>query len=210
MDNDDHVWESITPDETACVLKDLSIPWWISGGWAIDLFAGRQTRLHDDMDIQILRKDQSVIRKHLESWDIHKTKQPGLKPWTDGEYLTAESGINSVWCRRTDDSPWCIEVMFMESDGDEWFFRRHPAIRGPISSLGRRTSDGIPFISPEIQLLFKANREMKAKDNRDFAIALPLLDREKQLWLSKSLTAQFPEGHEWISRINSMNLRFAD
>jgi hypothetical protein len=33
-------------------------PWWIGGGWAIDLFVGSSPREHDDVDVVVLRRDQ--------------------------------------------------------------------------------------------------------------------------------------------------------
>ena len=29
--------------------------WWVAGGWALDLFLGRMTRPHHDVDVAILR-----------------------------------------------------------------------------------------------------------------------------------------------------------
>jgi hypothetical protein len=76
----------------AQLLSDLTIPWWIAGGYAIELFSGKEIRDHNDIDIAILRKDQHVFQEYLSDWDLHKTNQPGLKPWPEGEYL--EQGVN--------------------------------------------------------------------------------------------------------------------
>ena len=37
-------WAPWTPKEVAERLKDVTVPWYVAGGWAIDLFLGRQTR----------------------------------------------------------------------------------------------------------------------------------------------------------------------
>ncbi|MCL4541605.1 MAG: hypothetical protein M1396_04620 [Chloroflexi bacterium] len=42
----------------ATLLTDFDRPWFIAGGWAIDLFLGRQTRAHKDVEIAVLRQDQ--------------------------------------------------------------------------------------------------------------------------------------------------------
>ena len=96
MAEDVHKWEPTSPAQIRQLLADLTIPWWIAGGWAIDLFVGRQTRSHGDMDVEILRRDQLIMQRYLAQWDLYKTNQPGLKPWLEGEYLGR--GVNQFWC----------------------------------------------------------------------------------------------------------------
>jgi Aminoglycoside-2''-adenylyltransferase len=50
-------WQLWNPDKAATCFAALHVPWWIAGGWAIDLFLGRQTREHEDLDVLILRRD---------------------------------------------------------------------------------------------------------------------------------------------------------
>ena len=45
----------------------------MAGGWAIDLFLGRETRNHQDIDIAIFREDQFELRRHLANWKWEKT-----------------------------------------------------------------------------------------------------------------------------------------
>ena len=58
-------WEPLQPEEVSELFKSLNIKWWIAGGWAIDLFLGKKSRGHLDIDVLILRKDQMIIHKHL-------------------------------------------------------------------------------------------------------------------------------------------------
>jgi hypothetical protein len=45
------------------------VPWCIGGGWAIDLWLGRVTRRHADVDVVILRRDQHTVRRTMgEDW----------------------------------------------------------------------------------------------------------------------------------------------
>ena len=55
------------------VLHSLRRPWFVAGGWAIDLFLGRETRNHQDIDIAIFREDQFELRRHLANWKWEKT-----------------------------------------------------------------------------------------------------------------------------------------
>jgi len=64
--------------------------------------------------------------------------------------------------------------MLDESEDDRWVFRRHPAIQRPLSLAVRRDSNGIPFLAPEIQLLYKA-RPVRAEDQADFDRVAPRL-----------------------------------
>ncbi|MGH2458803.1 MAG: nucleotidyltransferase domain-containing protein [Chloroflexota bacterium] len=76
----------------------MHVPWWIAGGWAIDLFVGRTTRHHDDIDVQIQRADQLAVQATLATWDLNAADPPGtLRPWKPGEVLPAH--VHDIWCR---------------------------------------------------------------------------------------------------------------
>ena len=62
-----------------------------------------------------------------------------------------------------------------------------------------RTAGGIPYIAPQIVLLFKA-KATREKDQRDFDLAAPLLSTEAREWLAGSLRVIQP-GHAWIERL---------
>lgn len=40
-----YLWarEPLTPDDVAALMRGFAGPWWICGGWAIDLFIARET-----------------------------------------------------------------------------------------------------------------------------------------------------------------------
>jgi putative ABC transport system permease protein len=46
-------------------LQGLTCPWFVAGGWALDLFLGRVTRPHHDVDIALFREDQRQLRSHF-------------------------------------------------------------------------------------------------------------------------------------------------
>ena len=203
MDETLYVWQPLRPDEVLELLNDAPIPWWIAGGWAIDLFRGQVTRELEDIDVLILRRDQFVLQEFLGDWDLHKTQQPGLKPWPKGEFL--QPGVNDVWCKREPCRPWVMEIMLMDTDGDEWVYRREPRVRGAVASLGAKTPDEIPYLRPEIQLLYKAKPETWEKDRHDFDCVVPLLNEEARQWLRNALSLQFEHGHEWIDQLREFD-----
>ena len=55
-------WDALPVDALAALLAPVDAPWWIAGGQAIDLWLGRQTRPHLDLDVQVLRRDQHRFR----------------------------------------------------------------------------------------------------------------------------------------------------
>jgi len=44
------------------LLSGLTVPWWITGGWAIDQAAGHLTRDHTDVDVMMLERDEHALR----------------------------------------------------------------------------------------------------------------------------------------------------
>ncbi|HEU5374304.1 MAG TPA: hypothetical protein VFV38_02610 [Ktedonobacteraceae bacterium] len=55
-------WQPWQPEDVASFFSSLTVPWWIAGGWTLDLFLGVQTRAHEDIDVLFLRRDQHEIR----------------------------------------------------------------------------------------------------------------------------------------------------
>lgn len=207
MENDTHslgAWRPWSPQEAARLFARLTAPWWISGGWAIDLFLGRQTRQHDDIDIQFLRRDQRAVRALFDGWDIQAALPPPrdetwpFQFWRLDE--TLDTAIHDIWCRRTPAQPWALQLMLAEAQEDAWVFRRTPAITRPLAEIGCVTADGISHLAPEIQLLYKA-KGLRPKDEADFTEALPALDRKRRQWLSNALAETHPD-HPWLERLS--------
>jgi hypothetical protein len=63
----------------------------------------------------------------------------------------------------------------------------------------RRTSEGLPYLAPEIVLLFKA-RWSRPKDEDDLNGVVPLLDAYARRWLRLVLDMVHP-GHAWVARL---------
>ena len=54
-------WEEFDLSRLLAVMADFDAPWWVAGGWTLDLWMERQTRPHQDVDIMILRGDQQKL-----------------------------------------------------------------------------------------------------------------------------------------------------
>ncbi len=72
----------LRPEDADAEFATWAAPWWVAGGWAIDLTLGHQTRKHEDLDVLVLRRDQAWVREELLGWDVHAADPPGsLRPW---------------------------------------------------------------------------------------------------------------------------------
>jgi hypothetical protein len=145
--------------------------WGIAGGWAIDLFVGRQMRPHADVDVAILRDDQARLRERLSDTRVDKVVDGQLVPWESGERLTLP--IHEVHVTWPDG--FHLEFLLNEWDSvsEEWMFRRAPRIRRSVDrvfSMGR----GLPRLAPEVVLLYKS-KGSGPKDDADFAAAVELM-----------------------------------
>jgi hypothetical protein len=197
-------WHPWHPQEVARFFSSLKASWWIAGGWALDLFLGAPTRAHEDIDVQMLRQEQEAVRALLRGWDVqeagHPTQHPEASPfreWKLGARLPPE--IHDVWCRPGPDAAWAFQLMVADHTPTHWVFRRDVRIRRPLATLGQRTVDGLPYLAPEIQLLYKA-KTPRPKDEADFSETLPFLDQERRQWLTEALLLVHP-GHPWLPRL---------
>jgi len=179
------------------VMRGLPAPWFVAGGWAIDLLVGRVTREHEDIEVSILRRNQLELRRHLATWDVRKVVESRLSPWADDERL--EPPTHEVHARREDGDLRHLEILFEEASGGLWRFRRDPRIRRRFEDIGRVSPQRIPYLAPEIVLLYKA-KGIRPRDEDDFAVTAPLLSPDQRTWLSDALRACHPN-HPWIARL---------
>jgi hypothetical protein len=82
-------------------------------------------------------------------------------------------------------------------DGDTWICRRAETIRLPYRDIIHHTRDGIPFLAPELVLLFKA-KHARPKDQADFEAVLPYLSAAQRGRLAELLSRVHPE-HDWLA-----------
>jgi hypothetical protein len=192
-------WRPLMPQDAVDLLSALPVPWWVAGGWALDLFLGKVTRAHKDLDIGIFRKDAAMVVAALSGWDFFEARDGVLSRLASGDALRAEA--NSLWCKQAKAAQWELELMLDRSDAESWVFRRDARITRPLSSAIRRNPEGIAYLAPEIQLLYKA-RATRAQDQADFDQVVPLLTLNARAWLCESLMRTDSE-HVWISMLKA-------
>jgi len=189
------------------VMAGFAGAWWVAGGWALDLFLGRKTRPHADLEISILAADQGALFQHLRGWDLRLAGPGASLPAWDGSWI--QPPFHQVWARRGlgrpsrpgefAADPTMLGFLLEQSTGDRWVFRRHPAVTRQQDQVGTITAEGVAVVRPEIALLFKA-KGTRFKDQRDFDRVLPHLDETARAWLASALKQAHPE-HTWRGRL---------
>jgi len=192
-------WDPLSPTEAGALFQDFPGAWCIAGGWAIDLFAGRPSRLHTDIDIQIDRNALPMLHRYLPGWLLYAAHGE-LTPWAIGAPFPEE--VHDIWCRRAG-NPWEFQLMVVEIDEREWVFRRDARIRGPRDAM-ILSIDGLPILAPEIQLLYKSKLPNRPKDERDFRHVLPHLSTGKRQWLRSCLILLYGD-HPWMPMLGHTN-----
>jgi hypothetical protein len=191
-------WEAASLSDVAALFSPAHVPWWIAGGYAIELAVGHPFREHEDIDVLLLRRDQLTVQEVLPAWEWWAADPPGtLRPWKRGEILPAY--VHDVWCRPGPSEPWRIQVMLDEADGREWVSRKSSQVRRPIDRIGAVSAEGVPYLLPEVQMFYKAGQS-RPKDQQDFAAALAVMTDQQRQWLRSAITQAYGS-HLWSARL---------
>ena len=188
------------PRSIAALLADFDRPWFFCGGWAIDLFLGRVTRSHEDVDVALLRSDQLVMQAYLRErgWTLEKAVDGQLITWAEGKFIALP--MHTISCRHATYKPDFLVLLFNEADAGSFFFRRDHSITLPRERMALRSLVGLPILAPEIVLLYKAKSSDQPEYSADFAAAIPTLGADGRAWLRAGLSKLHP-GHRWLEQL---------
>lgn len=199
LTTDNDAWHPAPPAEGAQWLSAITARWWFAGGWALDLFMGAQSRSHGDLDVGILRRDAPAVIAALPDWEFFEAKDGTLTALGAG--AAPRVSVNSLWGRPKDTASWKLELMLDEGADGLWIYRRNPEIQRPFVTAIKRAPDGLRYLAPEIQLLYKA-RHCRSLDHADFNLVTPRLEPQALAWLRDALSRTDP-GHTWLQAIRS-------
>jgi hypothetical protein len=190
----DERWDAWTPAEVTQRLAAVRAPWCVAAGWAVDLFVGEITRQHDDIEIAVpaARFDEVVAALPDHEWDVAGDG----RTWT---YPDPQANHFQTWLREPTTGTYRLDVLREPHIDALWVCRRDRSITLPYAELIRQTGDGIPYVIPEVALLFKA-KHARDKDEADFARVLPELDATQRSRLGAWLSRVHP-GHRWITAL---------
>lgn len=222
--------------------RGAEFEWCVCGGYAIDLFTGHNSRSHQDLDIALFWQDKKkVIEFMLKSgWRVFEAFGGGsIFELTDSSDFSTDK--HNLFCFTADNTN-ChltaigngmykftldgkaqnnlklnyIEFLFNQKQEDRFLYASNNAISRPIGDAVLK-QDGIPFLAPEIVLLYKSCyiESLEKEDEsalhavsaamNDFNLLLPKLNNERKEWLKKALRAVYPSGHAWIRRIERLS-----
>jgi hypothetical protein len=188
-------WVPLDLESVVETFSSAQFRWWVSGGHALDLHLGRSWRDHEDTDIGIVRSDLKELHALLIHWDLHVASAGQLTPWR-GEPLEVARHQNNLWCRLTADGPWVLDVTIGEGSNENWIYRRDPTVQVPWDMAVLRTTGGIPYLAPELQLLYKS-KDLRSKDDTDAREVIPSLNARQRAMLSRLLGTD----HSWQRRL---------
>ncbi len=192
-------WDPLTVSDVSRLFTNADFPWWIAGGLALELAVGREIRSHSDIDVLFLRPDHLGVRQFLADWDCWAADPPGtLRRWPPGQELGDH--VHDIWCRKTPDDDWRLQLMLDEANGDHWVSRRDSAIRGSIRSITRTNVDGVRYLAPHVQLYYKA-KNLREKDEIDFNAVIDSGVSMDVKWLRSAISHSHGDEHPWLKSL---------
>lgn len=212
----------------ASLLKNCSCKYAVCGGYAIELFLNSKVRSHGDIDVTVFWDDRDAIITYMQSlgWQIYEpcgsgkahhiadiNKQLKIKSnvfcFQDGCELaklvpTQENDIFTVdFIGNEQQTLNFIEFLFDSKSEDKFQYRRNSEITRDLAKA-ILINNGIPYLAPEIVLLYKSTDITRECNQLDFVSATGEMSKEQLLWLSKALHKQYPKGHQWAKAIDRL------
>ncbi|MCL2446146.1 MAG: hypothetical protein FWD06_05215 [Oscillospiraceae bacterium] len=198
----------------------------ICGGHAIDLFVGKKTRPHKDLDLVVYWEDRDRLVAHMlaDGWDVYEPCGTG--------YLHKINAVDdqlrikmNIWCVQSSNPHYTFtehekdmyavafddaeqtELDFIEflfntrQDGAFLFARNHDIKRSLNKAILH--ANGVPYLAPELVLLYKSQPADHTENQLDFECAAVKLNAEQRAWLQHALAVLFPDGHKWLAKRSS-------
>ena len=205
------VWEPWDPDQLPELLRGVTAPWYVAGGWAIDLFRGEQTREHEDLEIGLPGTPEAFgqIRRALADYDLEVIGSGLAWPLDSPAFEVMHQTWVSEQARPVAGGPseqsakplrvYRLDIFREPQRHGRWVCRRDERIELPYDEVIRHSANGIPYLAPHLGLLFKA-KHARPKDAFDLTGTLPRLTDAERDWLARTLR-QVQPGHDWLGLI---------
>ena len=207
-------------------MAQMGVDYAICGGHAIDLFLGRKTRPHKDLDVAVYWDDRNKIVQHMldAGWDVYEPC--GTTYLHKINSVAEQKRIKSnIWCVKPSnthykfteheknmyavdfDNSEQVELDYIEflfntrEDGAFLYAKDHSINLGMDKAI--LEIDGIPYLAPEMILLYKSSAADDFDYQLDFDNSSKKLSVEQTAWLKKSLSVMFPDGHKWLDALEN-------
>lgn len=201
-------------------MSSVHFTWAVCGGFALDLFLEKDIRAHSDIDICVFESDRENVLDYMlkNNWLVYEFRGQGkVRPLNAS--LSSETGRNLMCTNGECDIVkfypcedkgllWYeffhtgikelnyLEFLFNTADEDYFVFDKNQGIKRELSKAVL-FNNGIPYLAPEIVLLYKSSRSENAEYHYDFEQTYPYMNDEQKMWFSKGLDALYPNGHIW-------------
>lgn len=185
--------ESSPVGQVASIMQSLDVWWAVAGGWAIDLWLDRQTRVHHDVEVVVRRSDQQAVWVALhDGWGLLCLDPPDSvwRQWRRGHEIVPPSFQLKARAAFVE-----FDLFLESTRDDDWCFRRDARVHRPLHEIVSVRS-GWPIVTADVNLLYMANSE-DPKNQHDFELTWPTLDEASSVWLRDSLALIHP-GHRWL------------
>jgi hypothetical protein len=188
-------WSSCwTPSQVAQHLAGITAPWCVAAGWALDLFRGTRTREHGDIEIAIPAASFPETRDRFPGYAFDAVSSGRIWEEASPEVLAA---THQTWLRDRATGNYLLDVFREPHDRQTWICRHDETIRLPYSEIIHHSAEGIPYLAPELVLLFKA-KHARPKDRADFEETIPHMTPAQRQTLAELLARAHP-GHRWLA-----------
>ena len=206
------------------VMGNMNAKWCFAGGWAIDLFLGKESRPHKDLDIVVFKNEINEVISYMKSkgWRIETPTRQGFLPVT--EENVSELEMDNMWCMneaypldylKVDEQGSCnfyqyerevqeefdfLEVLLNSTEDGYFIYEQNPSVRLEMSRAIFE-NNGLPYLAPEIVLLYKS--KYLSEDNQaDFDLVTAKLNSEQIKWLKEALTNEYGSDHPWAMELS--------
>src|SRR5690348_15345 len=115
------VWQPWSPQDVRDRLKKAAIPWCVVGGWALDLWLGKETRSHEDIEIAIPRTCFPAIRICLHAFKLFSVGNGEVHPLPDDCEPLSDRHQN--WVLDEPAAAWRLDIFLEPGDENIWIYR---------------------------------------------------------------------------------------
>ncbi|WP_166243173.1 nucleotidyltransferase domain-containing protein [Paenibacillus turpanensis] len=186
-------------DKIKEIMDGFIAPWYIAGGWSIDLFLGRKTREHKDMDLVIFRQYKEEVIEHFHGWDIQ------MVVFGEDRFEQVSRGMNIEkpnYCLHLRKGDEFVEILFTDVAEGSVIYRRDESVRMSLDDFVHQDRAGRKFVTPEWQLLFKS-KSPRLTDEEDFKNIIYSLSIKQLNWLKIALE-HTNQNEEWKDQLSKL------
>lgn len=208
-------------EELKTFMAGSEFQWAVCGGFALDLFLDRNIRKHGDLDICVFENDRETIKRYAldKGWRVYEFRGQGKVRPLDSA-MASEAGRNMMCvkdgcdivkfypCEEEGmlyhrffhtgmDKFFYLEFLFNGTDSGYLLLDTGKGLKRELSKaiLSR---NGIPYLAPEIALLYKAANSDNPDYRLDFEQTYPHLNDDQREWFIRGMNLLYSHGHVWM------------